>query len=87
MGSTGYREEGTFTIRLDLEANFGDDYEGDEDGYAWLEAWKASVRPALVRAVVHALRENGRFAVVPTSRGETPDREARFAVSFRPVRP
>src|SRR5215472_1558692 len=30
-------EEGSFVVRISLSAEFGEDYEGDEDGYVWLE--------------------------------------------------
>jgi hypothetical protein len=75
-----YREEERFTIRLELSAEFGDDYEGDDDGYAWLEAWKARVRPNLVCAVFDALRSDAGFDVLPTSRGASPDRELEITV-------
>ena len=45
-----HREEGRFVVRIELSAEFGEDYEGDDDGNAWLEAWRARVQPRLVRA-------------------------------------
>ncbi len=82
-----YREEETFTIRVELSAEFADDYEGDEDGNAWLEAWKARVRPTVVRAVFDALRADARYDVTPASRGVSPDREIEIAVRFKPKTP
>ncbi len=79
-----YREEEAFTIRLDLAAEFGESYEGDDDGFAWLEEWKARVRPAVVRAVFDALRSDVRYDVVPVSRGASPDREIEISVRLKP---
>ena len=79
-----YREEGRFVISVDLAAEFGDEYEGDADGYAWLEAWKASVRPRLLTAVMNALRADPAFVAVPVSRGKDPDAEVEVSVRFTP---
>jgi hypothetical protein len=79
-----HREQGTFVVRVELSAEFGDDYEGDEDGYAWLEAWRARVRPRLVRAIFDELRADPQLTAVPASRGKNPDDEIEIAVTFRP---
>jgi hypothetical protein len=79
-----YREEGRFVISVDLAAEFGDDYEGDADGYAWLEAWKANVRPRLLTAVMTALRADPAYVAVPVSRGKNPDSELEVSVRFAP---
>jgi hypothetical protein len=79
-----YREEGRFVISVDLAAEFGDDYEGDADGFAWLEAWKAKVRPRLLTAVMNALRADPAFVAVPVSRGKNPDDELEVDVRFAP---
>jgi hypothetical protein len=77
-----YREAQSFHIRVELSAEFGDDYEGDDDGYAWHARWLARVRPALLRAVHDALKSDPHFTVVPSSRGANPDENAEFTVSF-----
>jgi hypothetical protein len=78
-----YREEGRFVVRVDLSAEFGDDYEGDDDGNAWLERWKQNVRPRVVAAVFEALRTDASFAVVASPRGASPDEEIEIAVRLR----
>lgn len=78
-----YREQGTLTIRIDLSAEFDDAYEGDEDGYAWLERWRSQVQPKLVRAVFDALRSDPRFVSLPVSRGRNPEENVEIDVSFR----
>ncbi len=82
-----HREEGEFVVRIELSAVFDEDYTGDDDGYAWLEAWRARVRPRLVRAVFDQLRAEPGFVAVPVSRGKDPDEELEIAVRFLSVAP
>jgi hypothetical protein len=77
-----YREEGQFVIRIELSAEFGDDYAGQADGYAWLEGWRARVRPRIARAVMAELRAEPGFSAVPSSRGKSPDEELEITVTF-----
>lgn len=78
-----HREEGRFTVRVELSAEFDESYEGDDDGYAWLRAWQADVRPRLTRAVIDVLRAGNRFDAIPVSRGGAPDENFEVAVSLR----
>jgi hypothetical protein len=78
-----HREEAHFVVRIELVAEFDDDYEGDDDGYAWLERWRASVQPRLARAVFEQLRAHPSFDAVPASRGKNPEDEIEIAVRFR----
>lgn len=78
-----HREEGTFTIRIDLLAEFDEDYEGDDDGYAWLESWKRNVKPRVVRALFEALRSDPAFDTIPVSRGRSPDENVDVEVKLR----
>lgn len=80
-----HREEGRFVVRIELTAEFGEDYEGDDDGYAWLEAWRARVQPRIARAVFAELRGEPGFTAVPASRGRNPDEELEIAVVFKPA--
>jgi hypothetical protein len=80
-----HREEGMFSIRIDLLAEFPEDYEGEEDGYAWLERWRASVRPRLVKAVFDQLRSERGFEAVPSPRGASPADGVDIAVRFLPA--
>ena len=77
-----HREEGRFVVRIELSAEFGEDYEGDDDGNAWLETFRARVQPRLVRAVFNELRAEPGFSAVPVSRGKNPEDEIEIAVRF-----
>jgi hypothetical protein len=79
-----YTEEKTFDIHIRLSAAFGPEYEGDDDGYAWLEQWERDVKPRLVQAVFTALRADARFATVPGARGASPDDALEINVRFKP---
>jgi hypothetical protein len=68
-----HREERDFTIHLHLSASFDDEYDGDEDGYAWFEKFQSELEPELVRAVFDALRQHPRFRAVSAPRGRDPD--------------
>jgi hypothetical protein len=77
-----YRETAQFVVRIDLTADFDDDYEGDDDGYAWLKSWRTRVRPRVGHAVLGALRAEPGFEAIPTSRGASPDDELDIAVRY-----
>jgi hypothetical protein len=76
-----YREERELVIRLHLSAEFGEDYEGDDDGYAWYEAFDAEVRPQIVKALMRVLVDGGRFRVTPINRGLDNHQELELAVA------
>lgn len=76
-------EEASLTIRIELRAEFEPEYDGDDDGLAWLKRWRASVQPRVVRAVFDALRADPAFDVIPASRGRSPDENVDIDVRFR----
>jgi hypothetical protein len=82
-----HREEGSLTIRVELSAEFDESYEGEDDGYVWLERFRAEVQPGVVRSVFEALRKNGAFDVIPVSRGRSPEEHIDVEVRLRPSRP
>jgi hypothetical protein len=77
-----YEETGALTIRVELTAPFDESYEGDDDGYAWLERFRANVQPRVVRAVFEALRSDPAFEAIPVSRGLAPDENVDILVRF-----
>jgi hypothetical protein len=78
-----YRETKTFVIRIELEAEFADDYAGDDDGGEWLRRWMSETRPEVVAAVMRALAADRRFRITPQSRGKHPEDEVEIGVSLR----
>ena len=79
-----HREEGRFVVRIELSAEFGEDYEGQADGNAWLQAWHERVRPRLARAVLEQLRAEPGFSAFVVSRGRHPEDELEVDVRFAP---
>jgi hypothetical protein len=79
-----HREEGSFSVRVELSAEFGEEYEGDDDGNAWLERWRATVQPRLTRAIFEQLRSEPGFSAIPVSRGKSPDDALEIDVQFAP---
>jgi hypothetical protein len=78
-----YREDGALTIRIELGAEFDESYEGDDDGYGWLEKFRNDVQPRVVRAVFEALRSDPAFDAIPVSRGRSPDENVEVEVRFK----
>ncbi len=69
-----HREERDFSIVLHAVAEFGADYTGDEDGYAWHEDFEQRIKPKLVAAVLAALRAEPGWKVLSAPRGRDPER-------------
>jgi hypothetical protein len=66
-----YVEEKEFTLRLQVRRSFPADYDGDDDGYAW---WEAFPSAELVRAAVQFAVQNG-FSARTANRGRPADEE------------
>jgi hypothetical protein len=78
-----HREERSFVIELSLVAEFADDYEGDEDGFAWFERFESRLKPQLAAAVTQALRADPRFQLVAAPRGKDPERALELELRFK----
>jgi hypothetical protein len=74
-----YVEERTFTLRLELRCEFPDDYDGEEDGYAWTEGF-APIAAEIVAAAVSAVRRRPGWSARPANRGRPADEEALLVV-------
>ena len=75
-----YVEERDFTIRLDLRCEFGEAYEGEADGYAWIREFHDRIAPRLVEAVVAAIRQHPGWTVRPGNRGRALEDEVSLIV-------
>jgi hypothetical protein len=69
-----YVEEKTFTLRLELRCSFPDDYDGDEDGYAWA-AELAPLAAEIVQAASAAVRRRGSWQLHAANRGRPAEDE------------
>jgi len=74
-----YVEEKTFTLRLELRCEFPDDYQGDDDGYAWA-AEVGPLAAEIVAAAVAAVRRRPGWSVHPANRGRPADEETLLVV-------
>ncbi len=64
-----YHEEESFNIRFSLEAQFPDDYDGDDDERAWLSQWEAQVKPDLIKSIFQTLQRYPDWAARFRNRG------------------
>lgn len=78
-----HREERSYSVDINLVAEFDDSYEGDEDGFAWYERFEALVKPRLVAAVSEALRSDARFSLIAAPRGKDPERALELELRFK----
>jgi len=76
-------EEREFTLRIQMRCAFPENYEGEDDGYAW---W-SEVEPAtaeIVRAAVAILARQPGCRVRPANRGRPADEEVTLVVDRSP---
>ncbi len=78
-----HREERSYSIEVNLVAEFDDAYEGDEDGFAWLQRFESGLKPKLTAAVMEALRADPRFQLLVAPRGKDPERTLELELRFK----
>lgn len=78
-----FQEEKTFNLRFTLEANFPEDYEGEEDHHAWLQEWEKRIKPDLLKVVFESLRTHPSWTVHVRNRGHSPLDEIEIAMIKR----
>ncbi len=74
-----YVEEREFVLRLEVRCAFPDDYEGDEDGYAWAEELRP-MTAELVRAAMGAIAGRPGWRVRAGNRGRPAEEEVTLVV-------
>lgn len=84
-----YQEDKTFTLRFSLEAQFPDDYEGDDDQHAWVQNWERQIKPDLIKTVFESLRRAPEWKAHTRNRGKSPDEEIEIVLErdYSPTRP
>jgi len=76
-----HREEKTFRLRFSLEVSFPEDYEGEEDEFAWVRDWEARIKPQLLKSVFDSLRQDPAWSAHIRNRGISPVDEIEVVVS------
>lgn len=74
-----YVEEREFLLRLELRCAFPDGYDGDEDGYAWAEAFRP-IAAEIVQAAASAIRGRPGWRVRPANRGRPAEDEITLVI-------
>jgi len=75
-----FHEAKTFNLRFSLEASFPDDYDGDEDGHAWVQDWETRIKPELIKLIFDFLRRHSSWTVHVRNRGLPPVDEIEIAM-------
>jgi hypothetical protein len=71
---SAYVEAREFTLRLEVRCSFPEDYEGDQDGYAWSEELRAIAADVVSAAAAAAARRPG-WSVRGGNRGRSSEDE------------
>jgi len=74
-------EEKQFCLRFSLEAEFSEDYEGEDDNYVWLRDWDQRIKPDLLKIVFESLRRHPSWTVHVRNRGVSPQDEIEIAMT------
>lgn len=56
-----YTESLTWNIRIEAQAEFPDDYDGEQDGFVWRDEFQRTVQPAVVAAVARELSRHSQY--------------------------
>jgi len=78
-----YVEQREFTLRLDVRRSFPEDYDGDDDGYAWWPEF-APIAAELVRAAAQIATRHAGWRVRPANRGRPSDEEVTLVLEWVP---
>ncbi len=76
-----YQEEKSFQLSFSLEASFPEDYEGQEDEYAWLQDWNARIKPELLKVIFDSLRRHPSWKAHIRNRGKSTHDEIEIALT------
>jgi len=76
-----YQEEKTFNLRFHLEAQFHEDYEGEEDAHAWEHDWETRMKPEIIKAVFNVLRNSPSWTAHIRNRGMAAVDEVEIAMT------
>jgi hypothetical protein len=74
-------EEKTFVFRINLEALFPEEYEGEAEEYAWLGEWEQRIKPELLKSLFETLRHYPWWTAHVRNRGKSPADEIEVAMT------
>jgi hypothetical protein len=69
MSSSPYREEATWSIRIEAGASFDDAYDGELDGYVWRETQFRDIQRRVLALVMRELAATPGWRVHAGNRG------------------
>ena len=75
-----YQEEKTFYVRFSLEAQFPEDYEGEDDAHAWLHDWESRVQPEVLKSIFTTLRKFPSWSARIRNRGKAQTEEIEISL-------
>jgi hypothetical protein len=75
-----YQEDKTFIFKFHLEAQFPEDYDGDEDNHVWAQDWEKRMKPELTKLIFDFLRRHSSWTVYVRNRGISPLDEIEVAM-------
>ena len=79
-----YKEERTFVIRLQGQAEFPPDYDGEADGYGWTDEFDR-LKSRVYAAIMRELALSPSFTAHPANRGRPADEEVTIVCQLRPA--
>lgn len=74
-----YTEEREFALRLSVRCVFPEDYQGEDDGFAWWEEF-SDISAEIVRAAAQIVARRPGWKVRPANRGRPADEEVTLIV-------
>ena len=76
-----FTEDKTFNLRFNVEANFPDDYEGEEDERVWLREWEQLIKPQVMKTVFTLLRDHPEWTARARNRGMSQEDEIEIVLT------
>ena len=72
-------EDKEFTFRIEFRAAYADDYEGDDDGNAWVDQTRP-ITAEMMHALAAVVQRHQGWTVRPANRGRSTDDEVTLIV-------
>ncbi len=76
-------EEKSFELRFELRAEFGEDYQGELDGYEWAKDW-TPIAGEVLAAVREVMSRHPGWSVRTRNRGRSSEDEVTLVLTRKP---